>query len=244
MPTSLSLLHSTAAGGRPPVLTGRRRVRTAPGTRAPAGHRRCGQSKEKRGTFNMRGHTAGAVEENGGVGGKREGHLLPAGAGQRPLQPPQRGAGVGPGVAGRRHGGGGGTEGAARDWLVARAPAQRLSHRFPHCGSPRDAPPAPTSALPAAAPNPPPAATAQAQGQRARSPPSAFPALREGGGAAREGRAGGIREIPGEQGSVRVGRQKWVLMFSHATRGVRIFSNYREKGLLMSSGMTSSERMA
>lgn len=45
---------------RTTLLTGRRRARTAPGTRAPAGRRRCGQKKEKRGSFNTRGLTGTA----------------------------------------------------------------------------------------------------------------------------------------------------------------------------------------
>lgn len=56
-------------------------------------------------------------------------------------------------------------------------PSLRLPGRSP-AGSDPSAP----SALPAAAPNRPPAGTAQARG-RARCPPSAFPALREAGGA-------------------------------------------------------------
>lgn len=80
----------TAEPRRTPLLTGRRRARSAPGTRAPAGRRRCGQRKEKRGSFNTRG-----------LKGERQ-RRLRSPAGSRDV------TAAGPGWKGEGEGGGGG----------------------------------------------------------------------------------------------------------------------------------------
>lgn len=183
MPTSLSFPHS----GRVPVLTGRRRARTAPGTRAPAGRRRCGQSKEKRSTFNTRGHTAGAVRGKRGGRIRRTSITSGSSSALSPAAPALRGCGTtgARGAPWREQRGEGGCPGPAGcpsvraappSWLPSAAPSalphQRLPQRFPP---------------PLRIPRPPPL--------RRRGAARALPALSASrapaeGGAGREGRAG------------------------------------------------------
>lgn len=170
----------------------------------------------------------------GGKGEGERGHPLPAGAAQRLLQPPQRGAGVGPGM---RHGGSGGAEGTARGRLVARASAQCLPHRCPD--QPRAQPgPAALSASRRRRRSESPARRHCAGAAAARAArPQRFP--RSGSGAGPPVRAG-LGETPSGDST----NTKSVLMASPATRWVGIFSNYRENRLLTSSGATRSGRMA
>lgn len=140
-----------------PLLTGRRRARTAPGTRAPAARRRCGQSKEKRGTFNTAGPWGERVRGKEDIHYQRE-QLSAFSSRPSAARVWDQECAMG-GAAGQR-----GLLGAG--WLPERPRSASLIAALtspePSLALPPSAPPAA-----AAAPNPPPAATAQARRPRA-----------------------------------------------------------------------------